>query len=157
VVRPIVERRYLGQGWSSRLLQSILVDLLTDPASRALVAGAQATYAARTCAMADALAARSVEVAGRDGINVWVPVADQGAALLHLAAAGVRAASGDPFWISTPAADHIRITTSSIGADPGPRPDRPHTDRPGTDQPRIDDLADLIAAAARAGTWAGHR
>jgi DNA-binding transcriptional MocR family regulator len=137
VVRPIVERRYLGQGWSSRLVQSILLDLLTDDASRALVAEAQATYAARTAAMADALAGRGVAVQGRDGINVWVPVAEQGAALLHLAAAGVRAASGDPFWISTPRSHHIRITTSAIDA--------------------ADDLADLVAEAARAGTWAGHR
>src|SRR4029077_6822468 len=30
VVDPVVERRYLGQGWSSRLVQSILLDLLTD-------------------------------------------------------------------------------------------------------------------------------
>src|SRR3954469_17591750 len=36
VVDPVVERRYLGQGWSSRLVQSILLDLLTDAASRAL-------------------------------------------------------------------------------------------------------------------------
>jgi DNA-binding transcriptional MocR family regulator len=145
VVRPIVERRYLGQGWSSRLVQSILLDLLTEDSSRALVADAQATYAARTAAMADALAERGVCVPGRDGINVWVPVAEQGAALLHLAAAGVRAASGDPFWISTPGADHIRITTSSIDGDP----DRGH--------PGVTDLADLVADAARAGTWAGHR
>jgi DNA-binding transcriptional MocR family regulator len=138
VVGPIVERRYLGQGWSSRLVQSILLDLLTDPAARELVSRAQATYAARTSAMTDALASRGVEAPGRDGINVWVPVADQGAALLHLAAAGVRAASGDPFWISAPASDHIRITTSSIDGSPEP-------------------LADLVAEAASAGTWAGHR
>lgn len=138
VVRPIVERRYLGQGWSSRLVQSILLELLTDARSRALVADARATYAARTAAMADALAARGIDVPGRDGINVWVPVAEQGAALLHLAAAGVRAASGDPFWISPRDSDHIRITTSSI--------DGSH-----------ESLADLIADAARAGTWAGHR
>jgi DNA-binding transcriptional MocR family regulator len=148
VVTPIVERRYLGQGWSSRLVQSILVDLLTDVRSRALVAEARTTYAARTAAMADALAARGVEVPGRDGINVWVPVAEQGAALLHLAAAGVRAASGDPFWISTPRSDHIRITTSSVDG-------HPHPDHP--DHPGIPELADLIAAAARAGTWAGQR
>ncbi len=138
VVRPIVERRYLGQGWSSRLVQSILLDLLTQESSRGLVADAQATYATRTGAMADALAARGVHVRGRDGINVWVPVAEQGAALLHLAAAGVRAASGDPFWISPPDSDHIRITTSSINGS-------------------HDGLADLVADAARAGTWAGHR
>jgi DNA-binding transcriptional MocR family regulator len=145
VVDPVVERRYLGQGWSSRLVQSILLDLLTDEASRSLVVESQRTYAARTFAMADALAARGVVVPGRDGINVWVPVAEQGAALLHLAAAGVRAASGDPFWISAPTSDHVRITTASIdggvdGVDGG-----------------IDDLADLVAGAARAGTWSGQR
>jgi DNA-binding transcriptional MocR family regulator len=141
VVAPIVERRYLGQGWSSRLVQSILLELLSDARSQRLVAQAQATYAARTAAMADALADRGVMVPGREGINVWVPVADQGAALVHLAAAGVRAASGDPFWISAPAVDHIRITTSSV--------DHGHPD--------VHDLADLIADAARAGTWSGHR
>ena len=145
VVGPIVERRYLGQGWSSRLVQSILLELLTDARSRELVADAQATYAARTAAMADALAERGVDVPGRDGINVWVPVAEQGAALLHLAAAGIRAASGDPFWISPPGSDHIRITTSSINGDARP------------DQPDLADLADLVAHAARAGTWSGHR
>jgi DNA-binding transcriptional MocR family regulator len=138
VVDPIVERRYLGQGWSSRLVQSILVELLTDERSRSQVAESQRTYAARTAAMARALGARGIEVPGRDGINVWVPVAEQGAALLHLAAAGVRAASGDPFWISSPASDHVRVTTSSVEAG-------------------HDELADLIAGAARAGTWSGQR
>jgi DNA-binding transcriptional MocR family regulator len=142
VVAPIVERRYLGQGWSSRLVQSILLELLTDPHSREQVTRAQATYAVRTAALASALADRGVCVPGRDGINLWVPVADQGAALLHLAAAGVRAASGDPFWISAPDSDHIRITTSSIDAD---------------DESGLAALADLVADAARAGTWAGHR
>jgi DNA-binding transcriptional MocR family regulator len=88
--------------------------------------------------MSDALARRGVHVPGRDGINVWVPVAEQGAALLHLASSGVRAASGDPFWISTPQKAHIRLTTASI--------------REG-----YDDLADVVAEAARASTWAGHR
>jgi DNA-binding transcriptional MocR family regulator len=146
VVEPMVERRYLGQGWSSRLVQSILLDLLTDARTQAHVAEARATYAARTKTVADALAARGVDVPGRDGINVWVPVADQGAALLHLAAAGIRAAGGDPFWLTPPPTDHIRITTSSIdGQADGP------------DLPALEDLADLIADAAQAGTWSGHR
>lgn len=138
VIDPIVERRYLGQGWSSRLVQSILIELLTDERSRSEVAEAQRTYARRTAAMAEALAARGVVVPGRDGINVWVPVAEQGAALVHLAAAGVRAASGDPFWISAPATDHVRVTTASVDS-------------------AYDELADLIAGAARAGTWSGQR
>jgi DNA-binding transcriptional MocR family regulator len=95
--------------------------------------------------MADALAERGIDVPGRDGINVWVPVAEQGAALLHLAASGIRAASGDPFWISPPGSDHIRITTSGVDGDPE------------ADHPAVAELADLVAEAARAGTWSGHR
>ena len=75
--------------------------------------------------------------------------------MLHLAAAGVRAASGDPFWISTPDADHIRITTSSIDDDPARH--HPDSEHPDHDHPGLTDLADLVADAARAGTWAGHR
>jgi DNA-binding transcriptional MocR family regulator len=138
VVDPIVERRYLGQGWSSRLLQSILVDLLTSARSRSVVGRAQRTYAERTASMADALEAQGVVVPGRDGINLWVPVADQAAALLHLAGAGVRAASGDPSWITPPGEAHIRITTASIADG--------HAD-----------LAALVAAAAHVGAWSGHR
>src|SRR6185436_19534196 len=114
------------------------VDLLTSAPSRAVVERAQHTYASRTTAMADALAAHGVDVPGRDGINLWVPVADQSAALLHLAAAGVRAASGDPFWITTPVAAHIRLTTASI-------------------VDGYDDLAALVAAGTHAGSWSGHR
>jgi DNA-binding transcriptional MocR family regulator len=138
VVDPMIERRYLGQGWSSRLVQSILVELLTSAASQELVARAQRTYAERTSALADALADHGVVVPGRDGINLWVPVADQSAALLHLAVAGVRAASGDPFWISPPEAAHIRVTTASV-------------------VDGYDDLASLVATASRAGSWGGHR
>jgi DNA-binding transcriptional MocR family regulator len=138
VVDPIVERRYLGQGWSSRLLQSILVDLLTSARSRSVVGRAQRTYADRTATMAEALEAQGAVVPGRDGINLWVPVADQAAALLHLAGAGVRAASGDPFWITPPGEAHIRITTASIADG--------HAD-----------LAALVAAAAQVGAWSGHR
>jgi DNA-binding transcriptional MocR family regulator len=137
VVEPLVERRYLGQGWSSRLLQSILVDLLTDQETQRQVASAQSTYAARTAAMADALEARGIVVPGRDGINLWVRVSDLAAGLLHLAAAGVRAASGDPFWI-VPDDPYIRITTASI-------------------ETGQDELAALFADAARAGSWSGHR
>src|SRR4029079_3497869 len=45
VVGPIVERRYLGQGWSSRLVQSILLELLTDAPSREFVARVPAARA----------------------------------------------------------------------------------------------------------------
>jgi DNA-binding transcriptional MocR family regulator len=46
-VDPIVERRYLGQAWTSRLLQQVLLDLLTDPAGIAAVQHARNEYARR--------------------------------------------------------------------------------------------------------------
>ena len=76
-----------------------------------------------------------------------MPVAEQSAALLHLAAAGVRAASGDPFWISPPETAHIRLTTSTID---------PHAD-PLAGTLDLTELADLVAEATHAGTWSGHR
>ena len=51
-----------------------------------------------------------------DGINLWVPVVDERAALVHLAAAGIRAAPGAPFFAGdgTP---HVRLTTGLVTAD----------------------------------------
>ena len=45
VIDPLVSRRMLGPGWTSRLLQAVLVELLTDPAAIAAVGRARTTYA----------------------------------------------------------------------------------------------------------------
>src|SRR5699024_3737220 len=60
--RAMTTRRELGQGWSSRLLQQVLLGLLTSATARAEVAHASSTYAARRAHVVDALAARGVDV-----------------------------------------------------------------------------------------------
>ncbi len=55
VVTRLAERRLLGPGWSSRLLQAVLVELLSDDTARAAVASARTTYARRRAAMVAAL------------------------------------------------------------------------------------------------------
>jgi DNA-binding transcriptional MocR family regulator len=129
LVQPIVDRRFLGQGWTSRLLQRVLVHLLTDPASTAAVADAREQYAVRRAAIADRLTDRGIPVGGTDGVNIWVPVADETAALLLLASHGIGASSGSPFMVRRGQQPHIRITTGLVRGD-------------------FDRVADVIAQAA---------
>jgi DNA-binding transcriptional MocR family regulator len=114
LIDPVVERRFLGQGWTSRLLQALLVDLLTHGPSVRAVEHARRVYARRRALVLDALAANGIEVRGKDGLNIWLPVADENAALLRLAAGGIGASAGRPFHAG-PARDpgaepHLRVT-----------------------------------------------
>lgn len=97
LVEPIVARRMLGPGWTSRMLQTILLELLTERESIAAVADARRRYRARQRALGDALRARGLAVAPADGINLWLPVESERSTLVHLAAAGIRVAGGSPF------------------------------------------------------------
>ena len=117
VIDPLMSRRMLGPGWTSRILQGVLVHLLTDGQAIATVAQARATYARRSAAFRSALAAQGVESSAGDGINVWVEVADERSALLMLAAAGIRVAPGSPFCVGSAETAHIRITAGLLPQD----------------------------------------
>ncbi|GAA3645824.1 aminotransferase class I/II-fold pyridoxal phosphate-dependent enzyme [Nocardioides ginsengisoli] len=134
LIDEIRHRRQLGQGWSSRLLQRILLHLLTDPASRGEVDHARETYAERRSAFATALALEGVETGGGDGLNAWVPVLDEAAALMRLASQGVGVAPGSPFLV-LPDDPHVRVTCGLL------------------DVADIPPVAAAVAAAARTGGW----
>lgn len=102
IVERIIRRRMLGPGWTSRLLQSILLELLTDARSIAPVRTARLIYRDRLDRLAAALRRLGVEVGEPDGINLWMPVRDERAALVHLAAEGIAVAAGTPFVIDAP-------------------------------------------------------
>ena len=118
VLDRLVARRMLGAGWTSRMLQTILLDLLVEPRSVGAVELARRTYADRQAAICSALAAHDLELAVPDGINLWLPVVDERAALVQLTTAGIRAAGGSPFLApgSDPAGDHVRVTTGMVDA-----------------------------------------
>ena len=67
---PILERRLLGQGWTSRILQRILHSLLTNAESVDEVARARKEYARRRRAAVRALSHEGVTVGGVDGIKL---------------------------------------------------------------------------------------
>src|SRR4029077_20991760 len=84
IIAGVANRRLLGPGWSSRLLQCVLVELLADPATVDGVEPARSTDADRRTHLVAALDGRNVPSAGADGINLWVDVRDEQSALLTL-------------------------------------------------------------------------
>jgi DNA-binding transcriptional MocR family regulator len=114
LVSELAARRLLGAGWSSRLLQGVLLELLRTEAKAGVLARARATYASRRAEMVEALDARGIATTGSDGINLWVEVADEQSTAQRLAAKGVGVALGSPFVPARPTRDHIRITTGLV-------------------------------------------
>ncbi|MEU8897521.1 aminotransferase class I/II-fold pyridoxal phosphate-dependent enzyme [Nocardia sp. NPDC048505] len=112
---PVIERRMLGAGWTSRLLQRVLLTMLEDPAAARAVTEARGEYRRRAGELRRALAKQGVAVARPDGINLWLPVADENAAMISLAAAGIKVAPGGPFEVGEqPDSDHLRLTVSTL-------------------------------------------
>ncbi len=119
LMRAVDARRHLGQGWSSRLLQRILLGLLTEPRAVSQVATAREVYAERRRRLVDGLAARGIGVRGSEGLNVWVPVEDETAAVARLAGQGIGVSAGAPFAVlpSPPGLGqrgHIRVTAGLV-------------------------------------------
>ena len=138
MVDALVQRRMLGPAWTSRMLQSILLDLLTEAASMDEVAEARRQYFGRQRALVAALASYDVVVPTPDGINLWLPVHDERAALLHLAATGIRAASGRPFVVAgSSAPPHVRVTSGLVTGE------------------HVAEVAAALAGAGRAGRAGG--
>jgi DNA-binding transcriptional MocR family regulator len=132
IIDAVVRRRQLGPSWTSRLLQRVLLGLLTDPAAEAAVRDAEQTYLVRRRALVDALDRAGVTVdTNGSGLNLWIPVDDERDAVVALAAGGIGAAPGGPFQVGDGGGDHIRLTISRV-TDP-------------------DGLAEAVARAARRG------
>lgn len=140
LLAPVRHLRALGQGWSSRLLQRTLAALLDDDTARATVRRARGEYARRRALVVDRLAEQGITVPGTDGLNIWVPVTDEPAAVVRLASQAIAVAPGAPFAVDgVTSAPHIRVTTALVTAH--------HAE-----------IADAIAEAARASSWsAQHR
>jgi DNA-binding transcriptional MocR family regulator len=99
----------------SRIIQGIWSDALTDDATQRLIRMAAEKYDERRAALVDALAARGIEAHGRSGLNVWVPVPDESAALSALIAHGYAAAPGS--WFRIRSGPALRVTTAALGPD----------------------------------------
>ena len=116
VMDRFIARRILGPGWTSRMLQRILYDLLTEPTTVAQVEFARTTYRERQAAVADSLRSQGWDIAAADGINLWLRVDDERDTVVQLAAAGIRVAAGTPF-LASPGGQFVRVTVGQIRED----------------------------------------
>ena len=117
-VARVEGRMRLGTGWVSTILQRLVVELWRDPTVAGIVARAGAEYEARRDGLCAALRVRGLAAHGRTGINVWVPVADETAAVAGLRDAGYAVAPGALYRAAPPGGpDHspaVRITISAL-------------------------------------------
>ena len=113
-VSRVEGRQRLGTGWVSRTLQRIVVDLWTDPATARTLDRAEEAYAERRAALVEALARHGVRAHGRSGLNVWIPVAQEGTVTRFLLEAGWAVAAGERFRLRSGPA--IRVTTATLRA-----------------------------------------
>ncbi|WBB81819.1 aminotransferase class I/II-fold pyridoxal phosphate-dependent enzyme [Micromonospora sp. WMMD882] len=114
-VARVAGRMRVGSGWVSTLLQRLVLELWSDPATRTLVHRAGESYERRRGALLAALAGHGLTGHGRSGINVWLPVPDETAAVTALRDAGWSVAPGAHFRIGAPPA--VRITVSTLDDD----------------------------------------
>jgi DNA-binding transcriptional MocR family regulator len=103
-------RHALGPGWVSTVVQRLAVRLWDDP----IVARAAETYRERREALAKLVDAAPAP----SGINLWIPVPDEYAAVRALRDEGYAVAAGAPYRLSPGSA--IRITTATLAPEEAP-------------------------------------
>jgi DNA-binding transcriptional MocR family regulator len=111
-IRRVEGRQRLGPGWVSHVLQQLSARMMSDPQIDLAVARGSERYQSRRHAMLAALHKRGFEAHGASGLNVWVPVPDESAALQAMAKQGIAIRSGARFRIRTTPA--IRVTVASL-------------------------------------------
>ena len=92
----------------------MLLGLLTDDDAVAHVDRARRSTPARRAAVVAALDGHGIDVPGTDGLNIWVPVHDETAAVVRLASQGIGVTPGTPFDVVPGGGGHIRVTTGLV-------------------------------------------
>jgi DNA-binding transcriptional MocR family regulator len=111
-VARVQGRQLLGTGWVSHVLQDLAVAHWSAPGGTALLEHGRETYRRRREALAGALAAAGIRAHARSGMNVWVPVAEEGTVVQRLLDAGWAVLAGERFRLRSQPA--IRVTVSTL-------------------------------------------
>jgi DNA-binding transcriptional MocR family regulator len=114
VVERLHQRR-VGGGWVSRVNQDLLRHMLVSTQVREVVSRAKEAYDDRRSRLLAVLRREGITTLSRDGLNVWVPVHSEQAALIYLASRGISAAPGSPFQSAPAAPPHIRVSIAQLG------------------------------------------
>lgn len=113
VVRRVEARQVVGIRWVSRILQRIVAAALADRGVARTVAAAEKEYARRRSALVAALSGSGIRARGASGLNVWIPVREEAAAVGALAMSGWSVAAGERFRLR--AEPGLRVTVARLG------------------------------------------
>jgi DNA-binding transcriptional MocR family regulator len=111
-ISQVEGRQLLGSGWVSHLLQQTAANLWERPTTRELLARAAHSYAGRRAALVSQLAGHGIPAYGRSGLGVWIPLAEEVAAVQQLLERGWAVSPGGRFRFRT--APGIRVTTATL-------------------------------------------
>lgn len=105
-------RQLIGPGWVSHFLQRIVARLLESTQTQALISRAATVYTERRDTLLAELASCGITAHGRSGINVAVPVPDEGAVVANLALRGWGVRAGEAYRLAS--GPFIRVCTSTL-------------------------------------------
>ncbi len=108
-VGRVAARQAAGAGWVSGLLQQLVASQLASVEVATLLDRAATAYAQRRLAAATVLTEAGIEVHGRSGLNVWVPVSDEAAVVTTLDRQGLAVQAGSRFRLSSPPGIRLSI------------------------------------------------
>ena len=117
-VAAVARREAVTSGWVSHILQGVVVEIWSDPVTTEALAEAAVTYGERRDAVVDSLAGVGLSAHGASGLNVWVPVADEGAVVAGMLERGWAVAPGSRFRVASPPG--VRITIATLDATDAP-------------------------------------
>jgi DNA-binding transcriptional MocR family regulator len=117
LLKRLEARQRLGARWVSHVLQSAVLKLMLDPATKTTLKRAARSYAERRTAMKAALESCGYPISGGVGINLWVQVPDPQRVTQILWTEGWAVRSGAAFTIDARSGIRLsigRITTSDV-------------------------------------------
>lgn len=104
-----------GAGWVSRILQEALAGMLASEEVNNSIDVARTIYDRRYAAMHTALRQHDVICEYGKGFNLWIPVHDEGMALISLASQGIAATPGSSYYALRPQTQaFIRVSVSNL-------------------------------------------
>jgi len=112
-VARVQGRQRCGPGWVSHVLQSLVLAMWSDPAVHRAIARAGEVYARRRQHLLACLRARGVRAEGSSGLNVWIEVPEEAAAVGALMARGWVLAPGACYRLAG-SAPGVRATVSTL-------------------------------------------
>lgn len=113
-IRRVEGRQRIGPGWVSHVLQRLVASMISDAETDEAVASAAKLYASRRQTMLTALTERGFVAHGASGLNVWVSVPDESAAVRGMEKRGYAVRSGARYRIRS--APGVRLTVAALKA-----------------------------------------